>query len=162
IAYRLDRSFAWNASHPPKLPPRPRKMPTGPGVTIFGHRLDNPVGIAAGPLLNSKWIEAYARLGYSLLTYKTVRTAAHPALPHPPPRPPRRPARRRARPAAARPGARHLGGLDGPTLGRARRVARRRRPRQVEAPPRTDADRERGRHAGPRRAPGAARRRLRA
>jgi dihydroorotate dehydrogenase (NAD+) catalytic subunit len=58
-------------------------MPSGPGVTIFEHRLDSPVGIAAGPLLSSKWIDAYARLGYSLLTYKTVRTAAHAALPHP-------------------------------------------------------------------------------
>jgi dihydroorotate dehydrogenase (NAD+) catalytic subunit len=83
IAYRLDRSFAWNASHTPKLPPRPRKLADGPTVTLFGHRLESPIGIAAGPLPSSKWIEAYARLGYGLLTYKTVRTAPHPAFPHP-------------------------------------------------------------------------------
>src|SRR5207247_2718364 len=80
IAYRLDRSFAWNASHPPKLPARPRKMPPGPGVRIFDRRVDTPIGIAAGPLPNSRWVEAYARLGYGLLTYKTVRTVARPAL----------------------------------------------------------------------------------
>ncbi len=32
------------------------------------------MGIAAGPLPNGRWIEAYARLGYGLLTYSTVRT----------------------------------------------------------------------------------------
>jgi dihydroorotate dehydrogenase len=41
------------------------------------------VGIAAGPLPNSKWIEAYARLGYGLLTYTTVRTAERAAFPAP-------------------------------------------------------------------------------
>jgi dihydroorotate dehydrogenase (NAD+) catalytic subunit len=55
-------------------------MPAGPGVPIFDRRVDSPIGIAAGPLPNSHWIEAYARLGYGLLTYKTVRTAARPAL----------------------------------------------------------------------------------
>jgi dihydroorotate dehydrogenase len=83
IAYRLDRSFAWNASHPPKLPPRPRKLPGGPGARIFDRRVECPVGISAGPLPNSRWIEAYARLGYGLLTYKTVRTSARAAFPAP-------------------------------------------------------------------------------
>ena len=78
--YRLDRSFAWNASHPPKLPPRPRKMPSGPGARIFDRLVESPIGIAAGPLPNSRWIEAYARLGYGLLTYSTVRTSARPAF----------------------------------------------------------------------------------
>jgi dihydroorotate dehydrogenase (NAD+) catalytic subunit len=31
-------------------------------------------------LPNSRWIEAYARLGYGLLTYNTVRSSARPAL----------------------------------------------------------------------------------
>ncbi|HEX9188038.1 MAG TPA: hypothetical protein VGB87_13250, partial [Vicinamibacteria bacterium] len=83
IAWRLDRSAAWNASHPPKLPPRPRKLAAGPGTWLFDRRLESPVGIAAGPLPNARWIEAYARLGYGLLTYRTVRTAARAALPAP-------------------------------------------------------------------------------
>ena len=83
IAYRLDRSFAWNASHPPKLPARPRKVPAGPAVNLFGKLIESPVGIAAGPLPNSRWVEAYSRLGYGLLTYQTVRTAARPALGQP-------------------------------------------------------------------------------
>lgn len=83
IAYRIDRSFAWNAAHPPKLPPRPRRLPAGPGVRIFDRRVECAIGIPAGPLPNSKWILAYSRLGYGLLTYKTVRTCARPAFPHP-------------------------------------------------------------------------------
>ena len=83
IAWRLDRSFAWNAAHVPKLPGRPRKVPAGPGAWIFGRRVECPIGVAAGPLPNSRWIEAYARLGYGLLTYKTVRTTARPAFGQP-------------------------------------------------------------------------------
>ncbi len=48
------------------LPQSPRK--------ILGLGVQFPFGISAGPLLNSRWIEAYARLGYSILTYKTVRS----------------------------------------------------------------------------------------
>jgi dihydroorotate dehydrogenase (NAD+) catalytic subunit len=53
------------------------------GIRIFDRRVESPIGIAAGPLPNSRWIEAYARLGYGLLTYKTVRTAARPAFVQP-------------------------------------------------------------------------------
>ena len=52
-------------------------------MELFDRRLDSPIGIAAGPLLNSRWVEAYARLGYGLLTYKTVRSSARPAFTHP-------------------------------------------------------------------------------
>jgi dihydroorotate dehydrogenase (NAD+) catalytic subunit len=78
IAYRLNRSFAWNAAHPPRLPPKPRQLPPAT-VNLFDRTLEGPVGIAAGPLPNAKWIAAYARLGYGLLTYSTVRSREHPA-----------------------------------------------------------------------------------
>jgi dihydroorotate dehydrogenase (NAD+) catalytic subunit len=76
--YRTDRSYAWNYGHAPALP-RTRRMPLGPGGTLFGHRLNSPLGVAAGPLLNSKWVEGYARLGFDVLTYATVRSRFHPA-----------------------------------------------------------------------------------
>lgn len=82
ITYRLNRSFAYNAAHPPKLPARPRKLPPAP-ARLFDRVVECPVGIAAGPLPNWKWIEAYARLGYGLLTYKTVRTVERAAFPAP-------------------------------------------------------------------------------
>jgi dihydroorotate dehydrogenase len=36
--------------------------------------VDSPLGIAAGPLLNGKWLLYYAALGFDILTYKTVRS----------------------------------------------------------------------------------------
>ena len=77
-AYRVDRSYAWNYTHAPTLP-RVRRIPPGPGHELLGYRLNSPLGIAAGPLLNARWVEAYARLGYDILTYATVRSRAHPA-----------------------------------------------------------------------------------
>jgi dihydroorotate dehydrogenase (NAD+) catalytic subunit len=76
--YRVDRSYSWNYSHAPSLP-RVRRVPSGQGGKLLDHRLESPLGIAAGPLLNSKWVEAYSRIGYDVLTYKTVRSMAMPA-----------------------------------------------------------------------------------
>ena len=77
-AYRADRSFQWNYGHAPALP-RVRRLPRGPGGQLFGYRLNSSLGISAGPLLSSKWVESYARLGFDILTYATVRSAFHPA-----------------------------------------------------------------------------------
>jgi dihydroorotate dehydrogenase len=77
--YRVDRSYSWNYAHAPSLP-RVRRLPAGPGGRLLGHDLNSPLGVAAGPLLNSRWVEGYARLGYDILTYATVRSREHPAL----------------------------------------------------------------------------------
>src|SRR5262249_19619226 len=82
IAYRLNRSFAWNAAHPPKLPPRPRKLPAV-SIRLFDRTLESPIGIAAGPLSTAKWVEPYGRLGHGLLPYRTVRTVERAAFPSP-------------------------------------------------------------------------------
>src|SRR3989442_3722543 len=77
-AYRLDRSYQWNYSHAPALP-RARRLAPGQGGRLLGRPVNSRLGIASGPLLNSKWIEAYARLGFDILTYSTVRSAYRPA-----------------------------------------------------------------------------------
>lgn len=74
MLYDRSRSYDWNYEHAPK--------PAAIGDVsepTFAHRFlgmpcDSPLGIAAGPLLNSDWILYYARLGYDILTYKTVRS----------------------------------------------------------------------------------------
>lgn len=73
VPYRFDRSYAWNYGHAPTLP-RPRRIPEGQGGRLFDYPLNSALGIAAGPLLNSRWVEAYAKLGYDILTYATVRS----------------------------------------------------------------------------------------
>ena len=54
-------------------------MPTGPGSNLLGYHVNSPIGVAAGALLNSKWVEGYARLGFDVLTYSTVRSRFQPA-----------------------------------------------------------------------------------
>lgn len=43
----------------------------------------SPLGIPAGPLLNGDWICHYANLGFDILVYKTVRSAARDCYPPP-------------------------------------------------------------------------------
>lgn len=43
----------------------------------------SPLGIAAGPLLNGRWILYYAALGFDVLTYKTVRSRMRACYPMP-------------------------------------------------------------------------------
>jgi len=64
-----------------------RKIPqdrvkTG-NYSIFDIPIDIPFGIPAGPLLNSKFVEAAWHLGFSLATYKTVRGNVYPTHPFP-------------------------------------------------------------------------------
>jgi dihydroorotate dehydrogenase len=80
--YRVDRSYAWNYAHAPKVP-RVRRLPAGPGGRLLDYPLNSSLGIASGPLLNSRWVEAYARVGFDILTYATVRSTFVPALPLP-------------------------------------------------------------------------------
>lgn len=65
--------FAGDLPAPPQGPPRYR---------FLDFPLHSPLGVPAGPLLNSRWIAIYARLGFDVPIYKTVRSgarAAHPA-----------------------------------------------------------------------------------
>ena len=57
--YRIDRSYAWNYGHAPALP-RVRRVPVGSGGWLFDREVRSRLGIASGPLLNAKWIAAYA------------------------------------------------------------------------------------------------------
>ncbi len=53
---------------------------TPPTHTFLGYKLHLPFGIAAGPLLNAKYVKAALDKGFDLVVYKTVRThhqAAH-------------------------------------------------------------------------------------
>ena len=76
--YRVDRSYAWNYGHAPSLP-RIRRIPPAPGARLFDREIASRLGIAAGPLLNAKWVAGYARLGYDILTYATVTSVFRPA-----------------------------------------------------------------------------------
>ncbi|HSX38295.1 MAG TPA: hypothetical protein VLE95_05635 [Chlamydiales bacterium] len=52
-------------------------------ISFLGFELNSPLGVPAGPLLNAKWVALAAKLGFDVLTYKTIRSCAHPGHPLP-------------------------------------------------------------------------------
>ena len=81
--YDIQRSWEENCLHGPRLDASPPLVPATPMKQFLGLPVRSRLGIAAGLLLNSRWIGPYARLGFDLLTYKTVRSAARPCHPLP-------------------------------------------------------------------------------
>lgn len=50
---------------------------------FLGKSVASQIGVPAGPLLDSKWTSLAAKLGFDLVTYKTIRTKKHPCHPLP-------------------------------------------------------------------------------
>lgn len=84
--YDISKSYHENAEKGPTLPPilpKVREIPNERWTSFLELPLASPIGVPAGPLLNSRWIEAASALGFDLLTYKTIRSAGHPGHPLP-------------------------------------------------------------------------------
>ncbi len=73
MTYRIDRSYDWNYDNGPVFDGPFPDLPATPQKDFLGLKVNSRLGIAAGLLLNSRWIEVYGRLGFDILTYKTVR-----------------------------------------------------------------------------------------
>jgi dihydroorotate dehydrogenase len=81
-AYDPTKSYDWNYANAPDaadldVPPMPGRW------TFCGLQVASPLGVAAGPLLNGRWLLYYASLGFDVLTYKTVRSASRDCYPLP-------------------------------------------------------------------------------
>jgi dihydroorotate dehydrogenase len=82
--YDTKKSYLENAEEGPffdgAIPKR--NLPSREEMLNFlGFPVASCIGVAAGPLLNSKWISLAAKLGYDIPVYKTIRSkeyAAHP------------------------------------------------------------------------------------
>ena len=81
--YKIERSYDWNYQHGPVLADGFPDVPETPKKDFFGLEVNSRIGISAGLLLNSRWIEAYSRFGFDILTYKTVRSAYRECYPLP-------------------------------------------------------------------------------
>src|SRR5689334_4317517 len=80
--YNWRETYDWNFDHAPDAVGVDE--PTVPASWSYGGLpVASPLGIAAGPLLNGKWILYYASLGFDVLTYKTVRSRARASYPLP-------------------------------------------------------------------------------
>ena len=83
-AYNLQKSWFDNLRAAPTRSDDNLALTPIPGNWSWcGLPLDSPLGIPAGPLLDSRWLLYYADLGFDWLVYKTVRTAEHPCHPMP-------------------------------------------------------------------------------
>lgn len=76
LRYDVNQTFRWNYDRAPGTVPSPAVLPISGSWTFCGRPISSPLGIAAGPLLNGRWVLYYAALGFDVLTYKTVRSAA--------------------------------------------------------------------------------------
>jgi dihydroorotate dehydrogenase len=81
--YRLDRTFEQNAAEGPAFNGPYIDVPVTPMKDFLGYQVASRVGVAASLLVNERWFELYSRLGFDLLTYKTVRSRARLAHPLP-------------------------------------------------------------------------------
>src|SRR5580704_8376815 len=72
--YRFDRSFGQNAAAGPSFSAFYPDVPATPTKDFLGYRVASRIGIAASLVLNERWFELYSRLGFDLLTYKTIRS----------------------------------------------------------------------------------------
>ena len=80
--YRMDQTFEMNAAAGPDFDGPFPAVPVTPTKEFFGHPVASRIGVAASLVLNSAWGETFGRLGFDLLTYKTIRSRrklAHPA-----------------------------------------------------------------------------------
>ncbi len=82
-AYHFDKTYQWNYENGPDFSGIFPKQSAKPSRSLLGFSLNSPVGISAGILLNSRWVSTYARLGFDILTYKTVRSSFRPCYPLP-------------------------------------------------------------------------------
>ncbi len=81
--YRLDRTFEQNAAAGPSFSGAYAEVPATPMKDFLGYRVASRIGIAASLVLNARWFEFYSRLGFDLLTYKTIRSRERRAHPLP-------------------------------------------------------------------------------
>ncbi|MBW1986283.1 MAG: tRNA-dihydrouridine synthase [Deltaproteobacteria bacterium] len=83
--YDIRKSYEANLAHGPNLALEslPFTLVGQPRHEFFGKKLNSRLGIPAGLLLDSCWVRLYARLGFDILTYKTVRTRPQASLTYP-------------------------------------------------------------------------------
>ena len=84
--YDVNKSYTENLNEGPFIdeypPERDLSKIAHLQSELFGHKINTGLGIAAGPLLNGAYVQALAKCGFDVLTYKTVRSGkreCHPA-----------------------------------------------------------------------------------
>ncbi len=77
--YDITKSYHDNAEHGPFFAgviPERIWPTTSTWNDFLGFKVASKIGVPAGPLLNSKWTTLAGKLGYDIVTYKTIRSQA--------------------------------------------------------------------------------------
>lgn len=82
-AYDTAMSWEHNCLRGPQFQGADPIVPEVPLKQFLGLPVGSRFGIAAGLLPNSNWVLPYARRGFDILTWKTVRSVARPCYPVP-------------------------------------------------------------------------------
>jgi dihydroorotate dehydrogenase len=79
-SYNYFEDFRRNVAGPWDTVPDTWQVVSTSNWSVLGFETGFPVGVPASVLTsNADWVEYYARQGFNILTYKTVRSAAHDA-----------------------------------------------------------------------------------
>jgi len=81
--YDTKQTWQWNLDHAPPLTTTASQAAVPGNWSWCGIPVNSPLGVPAGPLLNSRWLLHYASLGFDILVYKTVRSTARECYPLP-------------------------------------------------------------------------------
>src|SRR5256885_16836699 len=81
--YDISETYQFNYDRGPVFGGPPSPIPETPMKQFLGCGVRSRIGIAAGLLLNSKWVLGYAQRGFDILTYKTVRSCGRASYPPP-------------------------------------------------------------------------------
>lgn len=84
--YDMNKTYLENADSGPFFNgPIPKRIfpPKEKWIDFLGYSVASPIGVPAGPLLTARWVDLAAKLGYDILTYKTIRSREHPCHPLP-------------------------------------------------------------------------------
>lgn len=81
--YHFEQTYRWNYEKGPDFHGEYPSLQINDECELLGMKINSRYGISAGILLNSRWIETYSKLGFDILTYKTVRSAKRECYPLP-------------------------------------------------------------------------------
>ncbi|NTU73482.1 hypothetical protein HGB07_04925 [Candidatus Roizmanbacteria bacterium] len=81
--YDIEKSYDWNYEFGPFFKGHTPERHIKAEKQFLSYKVNSLFGVPAGPLLNSKWIELYSKLGFDILTYKTFRSRTYAAHPRP-------------------------------------------------------------------------------
>ena len=83
MTYNIHQTYQHNYERGPAFWSAPNRLNAELRTEFLGLKVRSRIGIAAGILLNSKWILGYAERGFDILTYKTVRSSHRQCYPLP-------------------------------------------------------------------------------